>query len=332
MALPVLILILFSNFVLSQTIHPELDSNKNIQKVIFGSCNNQNDSQPLWKTMIESRADLFIWLGDAIYADWKSSEDIKLAYDILLKNKDYVEFQKRTPIIGTWDDHDFGFDNADGNLSDKKISQSLFLDFLGVDPKSPRRLQDGIYYSYDLGVDERKIKIILLDNRYFKGLESTAPLLGEEQWIWLENELRTSTAGLNIIAAGLPIFSPLIPFTEEWAQYPQELSRMLDLMNKYNVKAPFFLAGDKHFSSIYQRHGHLEFMSSGMTHVANRRTWWYLGRKYPYTFFGLNFGMLEISWDGVDPIISLSIRDRKNRPIHPQTYKWENNNWKRIYL
>jgi len=330
MALVSLILILISSSAFSQIIKPELDTSKKYHRIIFGSCNDQNSSQPLWKAMTKTNADLFIWLGDAIYADWKSTEDIKRAYSLLLANPDYKEFQETIPLIGTWDDHDYGSDNADGNLSYKKESQSLYLDFLGVDPESPRRLQEGGYYSYDLGEEDKKIKIILLDNRYFKGIDPEAPLLGEEQWQWLENELQNSTASFHIIAAGLPIFSPLIPYTEEWAEHPKELNRMLDLLKKYKVKAPFFISGDKHFSSIYKRYGQLEFMSSGMTHLADRRTWWYLGRKYPYTFFGLSFGMLEISWEGSEPVISLSMRDRNNRAIHPQSYKWMNSSWKRI--
>lgn len=333
MALAAFILLLFSSFSYSQTAPPEIDTNKNIQRIIFGSCNDQNAPQPLWQTMSETNADLFIWLGDAIYADWKSSEeDIRMAYNILLSNKDYAKFQEKVPVIGTWDDHDFGSDNATGNFPYKKESQSLFLDFLGVAQDSPRRLQEGVYHSYDLGEEGKRIKIILLDNRYFKEMDPEAPLLGKKQWEWLENELKNSTASLHIIGGGLPIFSPLIPYTEEWAEYPGELKRMLNLLKKYELKAPLFLTGDKHFSSITKRYGQLEFMSSGMTHIADRRTWWYLGRKYAYTFFGLSFGMVEITWDGSVPIISLSMINRKNKIIHPQTYKWLNKEWKRTYL
>lgn len=299
---------------------------KTVRSIAFGSCNNQNDVQPLWKDIMDQKPDLWIWGGDIIYADWGKAGSVDRAYKKLNANPDYQAFKAQVPMIGTWDDHDYGYDNANGNAGNKKESQKLFLDFFEVSADSPRRAQEGIYHSIDIGEGAQKIKFIMLDNRYFKDLEPEYALLGKTQWDWLENELKNSTANLHFIMTGLSIFSPLLPYTDEWWQYPKEVNRLLSLLKTYNVKAPLFLTGDKHFSSIFKYSGQLEFMSSGLTHTAPRRTWWYLGRKYPTTYFGLSYGRIDIDWEGNVPKLKLFIRNGQ-RDIHTTHVIWKNNTW-----
>ena len=45
--------------------------NNNNFRINFGSCNNGNKSQPLWPVIEKRKADLWIWGGDTIYADWR---------------------------------------------------------------------------------------------------------------------------------------------------------------------------------------------------------------------------------------------------------------------
>lgn len=303
----------------------------NIKKFAFGSCNDQNDKQPLWKDLLSVRPDLFIWGGDVIYADWERKYDIKGSYEKQNKNADYARFKELTPITGIWDDHDFAKDNANGTFEHKNDSKSLFLEFLEEPEKSVRREREGIYHSMEYGEEGKKIKFILLDNRFFKDLEKGAPLLGEEQWKWFEEELKNSKAQLHFIMSGISIFSPAMPVqTSAWGNYPQELKRLKDLIKKYNPPGVTFLTGDMHFATIFQRDGYLEFLSSGMTHVTPKSTWWYLRRKYPNTYFGLNYGLVDIDWDNSTPIITLSIRTINGSDVNKQKYKWDTNIWKRI--
>jgi phosphodiesterase/alkaline phosphatase D-like protein len=55
--------------------------NISISKLAFGSCNRHDLPQPLWKSIGKQRPDIFLWLGDVVYADsrvapfvWRSSE------------------------------------------------------------------------------------------------------------------------------------------------------------------------------------------------------------------------------------------------------------------
>ena len=311
----------------AQTNQMQLDNLKEIKRIAFGSCNNQDDRQPLWKVMTENRPDIFVWGGDNVYSDWGKSDSLAEAYKKQNENLDYMALKARTPIIGTWDDHDFAYDNAGGEVTFKKDSQRMFLDFFEVPQYSYRRFQEGIYTSHNFGKDGRRIKFIMLDQRYFKGIDPKAPMLGETQWQWLENEFKFSNADLHFVHNGLPIFGPAVPYTEEWAHFPSERQRLLKLIKKYQPKGLVFITGDKHFSSIYKYWGQLEFMSSGLTHTADRGTWWYLGRKFPNSYFGPSYGEIEIEWEGEIPLLTLFMRNVFGNKIHKRQVRWKNNEW-----
>jgi alkaline phosphatase D len=327
-----LLVLFFSLSLFAQTNEERLGQLTNLKRIAFGSCNNQSAWQPLWKDMLKQRPDLFIWGGDNVYADWKSAESVKEAFEKQNGQPDYAAFKALTPIMGTWDDHDYGYDNANGHLSFKTESQKNFFDFIDIPKDATLRNQKGIYHSRSFLSEGREVKVIILDNRYFKDLDPEYPVLGKTQWKWFEDQLRNSTADLHFVATGLPVFSPLIPYTEEWTHYPNEINRLLEKIKTHKPRGIIFLTGDKHFSSIYIRYGQLEFMSSGLTHVAQRRTWWYLGRKYPNTYFGLSYGQIDIAWDEKNPVITLSMRGVEQRDIHLQRFKWSGEQWKREWL
>lgn len=87
---------------------------------------------------------------------------------------DYSSLQQRVlphckrPVLGTYDDHDFGWNNGNKRLPDKDQYRKLFLDFMGEDPASPRRTKlDGIYHKYVLGeIPKESVEVILLDERF----------------------------------------------------------------------------------------------------------------------------------------------------------------------
>lgn len=299
-----------------------------LKKIVFGSCNNQHYPQPLWKNMIDEKADLFIWGGDNVYAETTDPSKIRRAYTTQNNHPDYRDLKDLTPIIGIWDDHDYAFDNARGNFKYKKESQKHFLDFLEEPTDSQRRTKEGIYTSYQFGEGDQSVKIILLDNRYFKDLDPHVPLLGKKQWEWLEKEVIGTKASLNIIVSGLSLFSPKIPVTDEWADYPSEQKRLMELVRKAKLKAPLFLSGDKHFSSIFMNHGFLEFMSSGMTHSVPSSMRAILKKAYPVSYFGLSFGQIEIDWMNNNPILRLMIKNTSDRSLISKTYLWDGLNWR----
>lgn len=313
------ILLLLISFSAMASNYEKIKDLKTVNRFVFGSCNNQNKPQPLWNEMLKQNPDLFLWGGDVVYAD-KVKANLAAALEKQNKNKDWQNFKSKIPYVAVWDDHDYGKNDGDGYFAGKKESQKLFLDFLEEPQDSPRRSQEGIYTSYSFG----KVKFILLDNRYFFKLDPKAEMLGETQWKWVEKEVNDSNAKVIFVMTGLSVLSPRHPGGEGWPFFPSERDRLLDIVKGKNV---ILLTGDMHFASIFRKHGHLEFLSSGMTHRTPRVAWWYLGLRYETSFFGLNYGQVDIKWDGDTPIVTMMIRNRSGDEIHKRTFRFMTKEW-----
>ena len=100
--------------------------------------------QPIWETVIATKPDLFLFLGDAIYAD----NDGKTAWSVTEQQlqgewnrlADKPEFQAvpcpRFPIMATWDNHDYGTHNGGAEFELKEVSKRIFLNFFGEPQQS----------------------------------------------------------------------------------------------------------------------------------------------------------------------------------------------------
>jgi alkaline phosphatase D len=100
-------------------------------------------------------------MGDAAYTDdikkaqWVSDNSMDLEYiksRFLMTENDpvYAKFAKETPVIGVWDDHDYGCNNAGKAFSKKNEIREMFLDFVKEPKDSERRTEKntGIYQDY----------------------------------------------------------------------------------------------------------------------------------------------------------------------------------------
>ena len=146
--------------------HYPTDFKTDISLIAFGSCNKRHLPQPLWEVIQKINPDLWIWMGDNIYGDTEDMAVMKEKYTQQFNLKAYKAFRESIPIIGTWDDHDYGKNNAGGWYPMKKESQQLALDFYEEPEGTARRKQAGLYTAYEFGSNDRKVKVILLDTRY----------------------------------------------------------------------------------------------------------------------------------------------------------------------
>lgn len=276
-------------------------------RIAFGSCSKTTLPQPLWKPILASQPDVWVWLGDIIYADTNDMSIMKAMYETQLNHEGYSELRKQTRIIGVWDDHDYGLNNGGKEYAKRHESQQLLLDFLGEPPNSPRRTQAGVYWAYTYGEAERQVKVILLDTRYNRDAPGAeGDLLGEAQWQWLERELRSSTAAVNIIGSSIQVIPEEQRF-EKWANFPKARQRFFKLLKDTAVKGVLIISGDRHFAELSRKDDSgtgyplYEFTSSGMTHASN------LPEHYPWTepnryrighdFRELNYGLIDIDWE-----------------------------------
>jgi alkaline phosphatase D len=292
--------------------------------IAFGSCSDEDKTEQLWQEVIKQKPELWIWLGDNIYADTSNEAVIKSKYVRQKSHPDYQKLLSVCPVIGTWDDHDYGANDGGKYLPFKKQSKELMLDFLDVPSDADVRKHEGVYSSYTLGNGERKVKIILLDTRYFrdslqlstKQNERYTPttkgdMLGEAQWAWLENELQNSDAAINIIGSSIQ-FIPTQHGYEKWMNLSTSRERMLDLLKKYGTKKTFFISGDRHIAELSRMkvkglpYTLYDFTASGLTHTWDSGT-----EENKYRVGELikqkNFGVVRIDWSRASPTLLLEV-------------------------
>lgn len=282
-----------------------------LRKIAFGSCNRTHKDQTFWNTVAKGSPDLWISLGDNIYADGLSIEERRLKYENLRLDPNYARFSAATPIIGIWDDHDYADNNRGSDFQDKFASKEMLLDFFDLDA-SQFTDRSGIYQSYLFGTQGQRTKVVLLDCRFNMDKSRTVPqLLGQDQWQWLEGEIKASDFELLILGTGISLTANSVGFgIEGWSSFTDERLRLYAALNA--LRCPVVvISGDRHQADIsrIQLEGgaHIyEFMSSGLTHSLpipipnNARISKLIGER--------NFGCIEINWTATGPSVLLQTR------------------------
>lgn len=281
-----------------------IESTYPVTRIQFGSCNESSDVQPFWNVLSPRQPDLFIWLGDIVYPDpilplpVFNLDRLAHLYAVQKEHPDYAAFRASIPVVGIYDDHDYGWDNGGKYYPFKERSMQHLLDFLDESADSPRRRQAGAYVSYTLGEPPYQTKIILLDTRFNREDPGQhADMLGEHQWQWLERELKESKAQVHLLCSSVSILSS-DQHTENWSQFPVSQARLYDLLASCQPEGLVMLAGDKHFGELrcdtIGQQAVYELLSSGLTHYNEPPDFKDASPLSLYS--GLNAGEVTIDW------------------------------------
>ena len=307
-----------------------------ITTIAFGSCSDQKRAQPLWDDIIDQRPDVWVWLGDNIYGDSESMDTLRAKYDQQKSNPVYQQLRKSTKIIGVWDDHDYGVNDGGKEYPKRRESQQLMLDFLDVPKTSLLRTQEGGYSSQVYGSKGKKVKIILLDGRYFRdplkkkdGVNVPDPsgdMLGDTQWKWLEVQLTNSDADAHVIGCGVQ-FLPEEHVYEKWANFPTARQRFFDLLTKTKPKGAMLISGDRHIAEISKTripgldYELFDITSSGLTHVSEPHE---EANKYRVgeMVAKVNYGFITINWADKPLTATVRINGDENATYLTQEVKF----------
>jgi alkaline phosphatase D len=307
---------------------PRLDAS--LTRIGFGSCIN-TQAHPMLDRTLALPFELFILLGDNIYADTTNAAVMARKYRVRKESAFFQALRKKAPLLATWDDHDFGGNDAGSNYVMRVESQKLFLDFMDEPDDSPRRKREGVYDSYVFGPANRRVQFILLDTRYFRSTLATGEnnampsggkyiphpdpnvtMLGETQWKWLEEQLRVP-ADLRIIGSSIQFISEFSG-AEAWANMPREKQRMLELLKKTKANGVLFISGDRHWAELSRldRDGDYplyDLTSSALTEEHKRGTPTPNRFRDGPTFHDTNVGLITIDWGKKGPAVLLQLFD-----------------------
>lgn len=305
--------------------------NTDEQVIAFGSCNKPEIDGAMWPAISKNNPDMFVWLGDIIYGDTHDMDILKQKYQELSDLPAYKDFASETPIIGVWDDHDYGINDGGKFFTKKEASKEVLMSFLDISEDSKMRKRPGAYSSTTLGSDNRFVKILLLDGRSFRDtlVHSTiegrryeanlnGDILGEAQWAWLESELTNSEAKVHIIGCGIQFIAEEHGW-EKWANFPKARKRFFDLMAKTQAANVVLVSGDRHIAEISKidvdglDRPIYDLTSSGITHT------WSTVRDEPNRYrvgdliVKRNFGLVKVKWDKENnPSITLQVKGLEN--------------------
>ena len=305
-------------------------------KIAFGSCLNQARSQPVWKAILAEQPELFLFAGDNIYPDrglyylMQEPQRIQQAYEELNEHPDFQQLRSTTTILATWDDHDYGRNDAGKDYPHKEQSKNYFLEFFNFPEDAPLRQHEGIYHSYYQPTATGPIQIILLDTRSFRSSlvhgqpdqncrsinlvannDKNSTILGKAQWQWLKQELQ-KPARLRIIVSSIQVIPDSHCF-EKWSNFPHEREKLFNLISEHHNAPVILVSGDRHLAEISRMDltediSLFEVTSSGLNTAGAGRG---ESNHYRVTETNVrrdNFGLLTIDPDILNSPIRLQLK------------------------
>ncbi len=317
-------------------------------RIAFGTCANQKRPQPIWEAISGLKPQLFIFAGDNVYADSGDPVKFRQSYGRLAAIPGFAALRENCPVIGTWDDHDYGKNDAGAEFEGKPAAKEAFMEFFRTPEDSPLRAREGVYDAKIYGPAGKRVQVILLDTRWFRGPirrmtkdeirkagaqhtgkrgyyradeDSDSTMLGEEQWAWLEEQLK-KPAELRLLVSSIQAVV-LDHGWEKWGNLPKERKRLFEMIRDHATNV-VILSGDRHSSDISMLPSQTdggpfypvyEVTSSGLnqTGLPDEPNQFRIAGNSVYN--QPNFGWIAIDWDKEDPTISLEIRDLEGKVV-----------------
>lgn len=330
--------------------NPALAPATSLTRIAFGSCNHQNAPQHMWAQIAAQNPQLFLMIGDNVYGDagWDADaglESLRSAYALQASHPEFAGFRAKFPMMATWDDHDFGLNDAGASFPMRRWGEELFETFWGSSAEV--RGRDGIYDSSITGPEGKRVQVILLDTRFFRSdlkraawTKDRPPLggyvpddnpaktvLGAEQWAWLKAEL-AKPADLRIVVSSTQVITQAHQF-EGWTNFPAERAKLLDLLAGREASGLVLLSGDRHAAGIYKvDHGgqtmweltssslNLAFGSDNDRSTAREPD----AARVTKFFSEENYGLIDIDWKARR--LTMTLKGNTSVTLAEQTFSW----------
>lgn len=311
---------------------PWPEAGQRLSRIAIGSCSKETQAVPALRAAAATRPDLFVYLGDNVYADAVSGEadlpELRQAYKDLAANPDFVALRAVAPVLPAWDDHDYGWNDAGGGFFGKEFAETLFENFWAA--PADARSHPGTYYATINGPVGARVQIIVLDTRFFRSPLKTSEgpggrgrsyvsddnpsstILGEAQWQWLGEQL-AKPAELRFIMSSIQVL-PRDHRFEKWGNFPRERARLAQLLKDRNAKGVVLVSGDRHVAGLYKDADFGPVPVFELTASALNRSLRATSDETDSLLVGTlfapnNFGLITIDWDRRS--LNLAIHDEQ---------------------
>ncbi|MEL7216957.1 MAG: alkaline phosphatase D family protein [Pseudomonadota bacterium] len=323
-----------------------------ITRLAFGSCNHQSRSQHMWAQIAATDPELFLFIGDNNYGDQMWAGDASLAtlraaYAKQAETPELTDFRSKIPMMITWDDHDYGFNDGGASFAYRRWSETIFETFWNSSDDVKSR--PGVYESRIFGEEGKRTQVIVLDTRFFRSDFDRMPytperpplgpyvpsddasktMLGETQWEWLAQEL-AKPADFRIIASSIQVITDAHDY-ESWEALPLERDKLYAMLAGREDSGLVLLSGDRHAGGIYtdtpEAGGDEQFWeltSSSLNYSfssTERNTAREPDPKRLTDFISEeNFGLVEIDWDA--KTFTMTMRGSEGETRVTRTVGW----------
>ncbi len=277
----------------------------------------------IFESIVANKPDAMIWLGDNTYLrepDWNSRAGILKRYSHTRAIPETKALFASTANYATWDDHDFGPNDADRSWWGKHNTLEAFSLFW-PNPSYGVMDKPGVTTTFEL-VD---VQVFMLDDRYYRSAndrkDGDRTILGEHQIQWLIDALSASTATFKVIVVGSQFLTDNLR-KECFSRMPEERKRIIDLITLNKISGVLFVTGDIHAAELSKldRPGTYplyELTSSSLTAGSNKsiadqpNTY-----RVPGTEFSAhNFGLINVSGPRGARILTMRIMDKDGKEV-----------------
>ena len=273
---------------------------QSIERIAILGCHKQLEPAPALVSYVESEPDLCLWIGDNIYSD--TTEDVSLLtrnYEVLAAKPAFQQLRSTGLHMATWDDHDFGLNNAGKEYPLKESSRRIFRTFWQLENQIPME-REGVYYAKRFEHEGHTLQVIMLDPRYHRDPPDTdGDTLGEGQWKWLEEQLKLS-ADLRLVVSGFQILLDGDSKSETWGKFPRAKERLFETIRRTGAEGVVFLTGDQHYGEVARlpralRYDAIELQFSGINQIEDPEfnTW----RVSPVATSIHSLALIDIQWE-----------------------------------
>lgn len=276
----------------------------------------------MWSGLLEQSPDLIFLIGDTVYVDSEGRPDEEQMWRRFVEARltlPIYRSEKLTPVLATWDDHDYGLNNSDREFRLKNYSRDNFLSFFAQTPNIPTSSANGLgQIELEEGPGVSRLfrafgqRFFLMDDRTFRSppnARSNEAHWGKQQEDWLFNELGRDSSH-SWILNGSQFFGEYLGKESFATTQPNNFRYVLKELSKIDTTIGF-IAGDIHYSEVMAiepeilGYSTLEVVSSGIhSFLIPFRNWIYSNPRRLQGANEYNFSILQstplASGGGVD--------------------------------